>query len=78
MLWPDPAQRARLADIRDNLTARIVEAQREGWLGDVEGIQVSLAGAEAKLAQLDLGNPTQSAVELSPRPPSQRERAETA
>ena len=77
MLWPDPAQRARLADICDNLTARIAEAQREGWLGDVEGLQVSLAGAEAKLAQLDLRNPTQSAVELSPRPPSHRERVET-
>jgi predicted nucleic acid-binding protein len=36
-----------------NLTARIAEAQREGWLGEVEGLQVSLAGAEDKLAQLD-------------------------
>jgi hypothetical protein len=53
MLWPDPEQRARLADIRDNLTARIAEAEREGWLGEVEGLQVSLAGATAKLAQID-------------------------
>ena len=53
MLWPDPAQRARLAEIRENLTARIVEAEREGWLGEVEGLQVSLAGAEDKLAQID-------------------------
>jgi hypothetical protein len=37
MLWPDPAQHERLVEIRDNLTARIAEAQREGWLGDVEG-----------------------------------------
>lgn len=53
MLWPDPAQRTRLVEIRDNLTARIAEAEREGWLGEVEGLQVSLAGAEDKLIQVD-------------------------
>ena len=53
MLRPDPAQRPRLIEIRDNLVARITEAEREGWLGEVEGLKVSLAGAEAKLAQLD-------------------------
>ncbi len=53
MHWPDPAQRPRIAEIRDNLTARITEAQREGWLGEVEGLKVSLAGAEDKLAQID-------------------------
>ena len=49
----DPAQRARIADIRDNLTARVREAEREGWHGEIEGLQISLAGAEDKLAQLD-------------------------
>jgi integrase len=53
MLWPDPAQRGRLTEIRDNLTARIAEAEREGWLGEVEGLKVSLAGAENKLAQIN-------------------------
>jgi hypothetical protein len=53
MLWPDPAQRHRLVEIRDNLHARIAEAEREGWLGDVEGLQVSLAGAKDKITQLD-------------------------
>jgi len=53
MLWPDPAQRARLVEIRDNLAARIAEAEREAWLGEVEGLQVSLAGVEDKLAQVD-------------------------
>ena len=53
MHWPDPAQRARIAEIRDNLIARIAEAEREGWLGEVEGLKVSLAGAEDKLAQID-------------------------
>ena len=42
MHWPDPAQRARIAEIRDNLTARIAE-----------GLKISLAGAEDKLAQID-------------------------
>ena len=51
--WPDPAQRARIAEIRDNLTARITEAEREGWLGEAEGLKISLAGAEDKLAQID-------------------------
>jgi integrase len=53
MLWPDPEQRPRLVDIRDNLTARIAEAEREGWLGEIEGLQVSLAGAEEKLTQME-------------------------
>jgi len=53
MLWPDPSQRHRLVEIRDNLTARIAEARREGWLGEIEGLEVSLAGAEEKLAQMD-------------------------
>ncbi|MFE3202941.1 hypothetical protein [Embleya sp. NPDC059237] len=52
LLRPDPDQRARLEEIRDNLIARIAEAEREGWLGEVEGLRVSLAGAEDKLAQI--------------------------
>jgi hypothetical protein len=39
--------------IRDNLLARIAEAERESWLGEVEGLKVSLAGTKQKLAQLD-------------------------
>ncbi|WP_407565923.1 DUF6192 family protein [Streptomyces sp. 184] len=50
---PEPAQRARLIEIRDNLIARIAEAEQEGWLGEVEGLQVSLAGVEEKLRQID-------------------------
>jgi hypothetical protein len=52
LLRPDPAQRNRLVEVRDNLIARIEEAQREGWLGEVEGLKVSLAGARKKLAQI--------------------------
>jgi hypothetical protein len=53
LLRIDPAQRPRLASIRDSLTARIAEAEREGWTGEAEGLKVSLAAAEAKLAQAD-------------------------
>ncbi|MET8624497.1 hypothetical protein ABZW30_12195 [Kitasatospora sp. NPDC004669] len=70
MHWPDPAQRTRIEEIRDNLLARIDEARREGWLGEVEGLQVSLSGANDKLAQID--RQSRRAVDLgipSPRTP---------
>ena len=60
MHWPDPAQRDRITEIRDNLTARITEAEHEGWLGEVEGLKISLAGAEDKLAQI--GRRTRTAL----------------
>ncbi len=40
-------------EIRDNLSARITEAEREGWHGEIEGLKISLAGAHEKLAQID-------------------------
>lgn len=64
LLRPDPAQRTWLEEVRDNLIARIAEAEREGWLGEVEGLRVSLAGAEEKLAQLDRRSPTPTPVNL--------------
>ena len=51
MLRVDPAQRHRLRQIRDSLTARIAEAEREGWTGEAEGLKVSLAAADARLAE---------------------------
>ena len=65
LLRPDPAQRQRLLDVRDNLLARIEEARREGWLGEVEGLQISLAGARTKLAQVE------QMASTGPRPPVQ-------
>lgn len=53
LLRPDPAQRPRLLAIHTNLGDRITEAEHHGWLGEVEGLTVSLAAADAKLAQLD-------------------------
>ena len=53
LLRPDPAQRPRLTEICGNLTARIAEAEAARWLGEAEGLKVSLAGARHKLAQMD-------------------------
>jgi integrase len=53
LLRPSPQQRPRMVEIRDNLHARIAEAREHGWLGEAEGLQVSLAGAEQKIAQID-------------------------
>jgi hypothetical protein len=53
LLRVDPAQQGRLEGIRDNLTARISEAEREGWAGEAEGLKISLDGTRQKLAQLD-------------------------
>jgi integrase len=49
LLRPDPAQMPRLQEIRDNLTARTAEAHREGWLGEIAGLEATLAAADQKL-----------------------------
>ncbi|MGP5033180.1 hypothetical protein ACTXJG_17415 [Glutamicibacter arilaitensis] len=53
MLRPDPEAKPRLVKIRDNLIDRIKEAESHRWLGEAEGLKVSLAGANAKLAEMD-------------------------
>lgn len=53
MLRVSPRQRQRLAEIIRNLTERVAEARANGWLGEVQGLQVSLAKAKEKLASLD-------------------------
>ncbi|MFF4955009.1 hypothetical protein [Streptomyces chattanoogensis] len=50
--------------IRDNLIARIAEAETEGWLGEVEDLRVSLAGAEEKLRQFDRSHGQHTVVGL--------------
>ena len=64
MHWPDPAQRQRIVEIRDNLIARIAEAEGEGWLGEVEGLRISLAGANDKLTQIDKHTNTTGTADL--------------
>jgi hypothetical protein len=53
VLIVSPTERSRLVEIRDNLQDRIAEAEREGWLGEAEGLRVSLVAAEEKITQLD-------------------------
>jgi hypothetical protein len=50
MLRVSPQQRPRLAEIIHNLHERITEAQMNGWLGEVQGLEVSLEAAKRKLA----------------------------
>ena len=49
LLRPDPDQRPRLIEIRDNLKTRIAEAEHYSWLGEIAGLQASLTAAEQKL-----------------------------
>jgi hypothetical protein len=52
MFRPDPAQAVRLSEIIENLTARLTEANQQAWLGEVEGLEASLAAATQKLAAM--------------------------
>jgi hypothetical protein len=53
MLRVDPQQRQRLVEIIDNLQRRIKEATERRWLGEVQGLQISLDAARAKLIAVD-------------------------
>ncbi|MGW3241000.1 hypothetical protein [Streptomyces olivaceus] len=53
MLRVSPRQRGRLVEIIRNLSDRIDEARMNGWLGEVQGLQVSLSKAKEKLVSLD-------------------------
>ncbi|MGD2424874.1 tyrosine-type recombinase/integrase [Mycolicibacterium llatzerense] len=52
----DPKARNRLTEIIANLRDRIAEANSNGWTGEVEGLNVSLNAAAAKLTSLDRMN----------------------
>ncbi|MER5221853.1 hypothetical protein [Streptomyces flaveus] len=53
MLRIDPGQRQRLIEIIRSLTDRIKEAKLNGWLGEAEGLQVSIQAASKKLTAMD-------------------------
>jgi hypothetical protein len=63
MLRPDPAQRARLVELRDNQD-RIAEAHEQRWLGEIEGLTINVAAANDKLADLDKLAARQTTVHL--------------
>ncbi len=52
MLRPHPAQLQRLTEIHANLQARLVEAREHGWVGEAEGLEVTIAAAEQKLRSM--------------------------
>ncbi|MFD7978707.1 hypothetical protein [Streptomyces sp. NPDC059071] len=54
-------------EIRDNLLDRIAEAEKEGWLGEIAGLQVSLSGAESKIQQIDGAHPESPVMLGMPR-----------
>jgi hypothetical protein len=71
MLQPDPTQGVRLAEIITNVHERIREATERGWLGEVEGLQVSLTAARQKLQQMRKIRTAEKAV-VSLDPPQRR------
>jgi integrase len=78
MLRVSPRQRPRLIEIIRNLAERIAEARTNGWLGEVQGLQVSLTKAKEKLVALDRslerthnngrGGPTELGMPVITRP----------
>ncbi len=53
LLSPDPDQADRLREIITNLHSRITEAEQNNWIGEAEGLKVSLTGAHEKLEQIE-------------------------
>lgn len=53
-----------MTQIHDNLVDRIAEAHREGWLGEVDGLNISPAAALHKLTQLGTLAARQRAVHI--------------
>lgn len=49
LLRPGPAPMPRRQETRDSLSARVTEGHREGWLGEVSGLEAILAAADLKL-----------------------------
>lgn len=54
----DPGALPRLTRIVRNLQDRVAEARTNGWLGEVQGLQVSLNAAKTKLSSLDRKPPS--------------------
>ena len=64
MLRPDPKQLPRLTEIIENLHARVTEANERGWLGEIGGLETSLAAAEQKLVAMQRAASSPAIVEL--------------
>ncbi|WP_051796650.1 site-specific integrase [Kibdelosporangium aridum] len=66
VLRPDPTQEPRLLAIVVNLNDRLREANERGWLGEVDGLKVSLDAASRKLAQMRRIRAQTTLVDLHP------------
>lgn len=53
LLRPDPSELPRFQEIRDNLRDRIAEARDRGWLGEVEGLTVTLQATVEKIERME-------------------------
>ena len=51
MLHVDPAMLTRLDELETDLVDRRARAQREGWLGEVDGVDVTLRSLQQKRDQ---------------------------
>jgi hypothetical protein len=67
MLRPDPPQEPRLLAMIVNLNDRLQEAHERGWLGEADGLKVSLDAAHHKLEQMRRAR-RQIAIELQVHP----------
>jgi len=55
LLRVDPNQQPRLQEMRVSLTNRIAEAHQRGWAGEIDGLEITLAATDRKLANLANG-----------------------
>jgi len=51
--WQAARRRGLILAVGQDRVVGFAEAEREGWLGEAEGLRVSLAAAEDKLTQFD-------------------------
>ncbi len=53
MLRPEPSRLPLLRELEDNLTERITEARQRTWLGEVTGLEQTLAALWDKKQQVE-------------------------
>lgn len=76
MLTINPKMLARLDDIEIDLTERRARAQREGWVGEIEGLDLTLSYLRQKREQTQrlarLATPGTTMITLDPKMPPPR------
>lgn len=54
----------RLKEIHVNLVARLLEAKKQGWLGEVAAIETTMAAAAQKLEAMQVSSTRDSSAHL--------------